>query len=119
MGTYKLYCVLTGEHNPPIQLYDDNLERLDTFLSKHKITMGHWKFTCPNPHSGERVYGQRIWGFVIDLDNKAGLFMTSEEYELSWDFDTAPKAKIEFDKLMESDPFYDFRGILTGNKYGL
>jgi hypothetical protein len=118
MGTYKIYCVLTGEHYvltgehyPPIQLYDNNLERLDTFLSKHKITMGH--------HSGERAYGQRIWGFVIDLDNKVGLFMTFEEYELSWDFDTAPKAKIEFDKLMESNPFYDYRGILTGNKYGL
>ena len=119
MGTCKVFSILTGENNPIIEIYEGNLEKMEGFSLKHKITMGHWKFTCPNPHSGERVYGQRIWGFVIDLDNRTGLFMTIEEYKLAWEWDSSPKAEIQFDKLMESDPFYDFRGIIAGNKYGL
>jgi hypothetical protein len=119
MSTCKVYSVLTGEQNPLIQHYEGNLEKLEEFSLKHKIYMGHWKFTCPNPHSGENVYGQRIWGFIIDLDNRTGLFMTIEEYQLAQGYDSGPKAEIPFDKLMSSNPFYDFRGVLTGNRYGL
>jgi hypothetical protein len=119
MSTLKVFSILTGEKNPPIRDYYGNLAKLEKFVEKHNITMGHWKFTCPNPHSGESVYGQRIWGFMIDLTHKAGLFMTIEEYSLAWEFDSSPKAEVGFSKLMNIDPFYDFRGVITGNKYGL
>ncbi len=119
MSTYKVYSVLTGDRNPLASHYYGNLKRFEKFVENHKISMGHWKFTCPNPHSGESVYGQRIWGFLIDLNNKVGVFLTIEEYQLAWSYDSGPKAEITFEKLLSSDPFHDFRGVIGGSKFGL
>lgn len=118
MGSNKLFCVLTGDPNPLIEIYDSNLKKLDEFCKKHNVHMGHWKFTCPNPYL-ENVFGQRIWGFTIDLENKAGLFLTHSEYQLAWDYDSSPKTEVSFESLLESDPFYTFRGKIAGKSYGL
>jgi hypothetical protein len=114
-----IFSILTGEQNPLIKDYYGNLNRFEKFTEKHNITMGHWKFTCPNPYSGEPVYGQRIWGFLIDLNTKVGLFLTKEEYKLAWDSNSNPKAEINFEKLLKNDPFHDFRGVLNGSRFDL
>jgi hypothetical protein len=59
---------------------------VDDYVKAENYTMGHFKRTCPNAHSGESVHSQPIEGVILDPLTRVGMYVTNEEYEMMLKF---------------------------------
>jgi hypothetical protein len=90
------------------------------FIRENDVHMGHFKATCPNPFSGEKVHSYPADGLIIDLVSKNGLWMLKEEYTIMRDHsDDAVEAKFEELENSIEELLHKFRGARAAKKYSL
>ena len=101
-------------------LKEKQLYQALVFIRKNDVHMGHFKATCPNPFSGEKVHSYPADGFIIDLTTKNGLWMLKNEYNIMRDHDKEA-VEVSFEELESSieDLIHKFRGTRAAKKYNL
>lgn len=109
--------VTTGQWYKPG--WTEKVLAVNEYVKVENYTMGHFKRTCPNPHSGEPVHSQPIEGVILDPLTKVGAYVTSEEYEFMLQFTD------EFDRIvmlphqLGPDMLEKYKGYIAGTSYNL
>ena len=97
--------------------YRFELNDLLNFIECMCIEMSHMKHTCPNPHSGEKLYSQPREGAIIDVISKNGMWVTAMEYDTMKKFD---EEAVELNaRQLSPDLIEKYEGYRAGQKYGI
>jgi hypothetical protein len=98
---------------------------IQKFAEAKEIHMGHFKRTCPNPHSGEAEFGYPPEAAIIDMINKAGLWMTKYEFDFmtSQRYISSDTVIIEIEEENGKETLesyvYKYRGILETARFNI
>jgi hypothetical protein len=99
--------------------WTENVLAIDKYVNDENYEMSHFKKTCPNPHSGENVHSQPIEGAILDPLTKKGLYVTTSEYELMFQFTDTFDRVVMTPHQLKPDILEKYKGYIAGATYKL